>query len=187
MSGNFSHSARGHANIVRIRRHVDGFHTADCSKRYDANMLPRLLLLLALPLPLIAQTVTGTLEGHITDTSGAAIGGVRITAKNADTGLARSTAANENGYYQLTFLPIGDYAVTAEQQGFGALQRAAVVGLNASRTVDFKMKVATLSTEVTVEAAASQLDTTSGTVSASIDRKAIEDRPLSSRNILCIA
>ena len=76
-SGNFSHR--------RLRR------------RYDADMLLRLLLLLAIPMPLFSQTVTGTLEGHVTDTSGAAIGGVKITAKSVDTGLTRSTAADGNG------------------------------------------------------------------------------------------
>lgn len=145
-----------------------------------------LLLIVSLTVCLHSQTVTGTLEGRITDSSGAVIAGARVSAKNTETGLARATTTNQEGFYQLTFLPVGNYTVTAEATGFGAAQRPALVELNSTRAADFELKPAAVATAVTVIEEAPLLDTTRGEVKSNIDEQAIEDRPLSSRNILSL-
>ncbi len=133
-----------------------------------------------------AQTVTGTLEGRITDASGGVITGAEVTAKNADTGLVRVAKTNGSGYFQMTFLPIGAYDVTAWATGFGPVERKAQVELSSAREVDFEMKPASVDTAVTVTAESPQIDTSRGDLKSTIDEKAIEDRPLSSRNILLL-
>jgi hypothetical protein len=132
------------------------------------------------------QTVTGTLEGYVTDTTGAVIPAAEIVAKNADTGLTRRTVSNGEGYYQLTFLPVGEYSVTAQSKGFGGVQRRAIVELSSVRTADFSLKPAQVATEVTVVADVSLIETARGEVKSTIDERAIEDRPLPSRNILSL-
>jgi len=47
---------------------------------------------------LFSQTVTGTLEGRVTDSSGAVIAAAPVSAKNLDTGLTRSTKSNQDGH-----------------------------------------------------------------------------------------
>ena len=78
---------------------------------------------------LFSQTVTGTLEGRVTDSSGAVIAAAPVSAKNLDTGLTRSAKSNQDGYYQLTFLPVGPYTLTTDAPGFGKTRRPAQVEL----------------------------------------------------------
>ena len=58
-----------------------------------------------------AQVTTATIVGTITDSSGAALPGATVTARNVDTGFTRTVPSNEDGAYRLEFLPIGSYVV----------------------------------------------------------------------------
>ncbi|MBI4877064.1 MAG: TonB-dependent receptor [Acidobacteria bacterium] len=135
---------------------------------------------------LCGQTVTGTLEGRVTDPSGAVIVGARVGVRNGDTGLTRATQSNAEGYWQLTFLPVGPYTVTAASQGFATTRRAAAVALNSARSVEFQLTPAQVATEITVSDEAPVLDTTRGEIKSNIEAQVIEDRPLASRNILSL-
>src|SRR5690348_10378598 len=94
--------------------------------------MSRIVLALAAAARLAAQTVTGTVEGRVTDPSGAVMAATEISAKNTETGLVRSTKTNPDGYYHLTFLPVGQYLVSADAKGFGRKERAVSVDLNAT-------------------------------------------------------
>jgi hypothetical protein len=133
-----------------------------------------------------AQTVTGTLEGRVVDASGAAMAGASVTAQNDETGLVRKTESNAEGFFQLTFLPIGPYTVTVEAKGFSRMKRGAPVDLNATRVLDFRLQLASIATEVTVTDEAPLIETSRGDLKSTIETKVIEDRPLSSRNILSL-
>jgi protocatechuate 3,4-dioxygenase beta subunit len=58
-----------------------------------------------------AQVTSATLLGAVSDPSGAALPGAAVTARNADTGFARTVTTNEAGAYRLEFLPTGTYSV----------------------------------------------------------------------------
>ena len=58
-----------------------------------------------------AQVTTATIVGTVTDSSGAALPGATVTARNVDTGFTRTVPSNEDGAYRLEFLPIGSYVV----------------------------------------------------------------------------
>lgn len=133
-----------------------------------------------------AQTVTGSLEGRVTDATGAVVAGAKISATSAETALRRETVSNDSGFYQFTFLPLGAYTVVAEAGGFGPVQRRAQIELNTTRVADFRLPLATVTTQVTVEADASLIEMTRGEQKGSLDEKTIEDRPLSSRNMLSL-
>src|SRR5215472_15772372 len=91
----------------------------------------RLLVLFAAgALAASSQTVTGTLECRVTDSSGGFIMGTAIKAVNRETGLERATKTNHEGYAQLTFLPLGEYTLSAAATGFGAQSRIVEVALN---------------------------------------------------------
>lgn len=135
---------------------------------------------------LSAQTVTGTVEGHVTDVTGAAVPGADVVATQTDTGLVRRTQSNAEGYFQLTFLPVGEYTVEATAQGFGRVQRKAIVELSSVRAANFQLQPASIATEVTVVGDAALIETARGEVKSTIDERTIEDRPLASRNILAL-
>lgn len=132
------------------------------------------------------QTVTGTLEGHVKDATGAVIPGARVTVANDETGLKRTAETNSTGYYQVTFLPVGPYTVTAELTGMATQKRAALVDLNSTRTLDFEMRPASVATEVTVTEEVPLIEISRGEVKNNIEQQVIEDRPLSSRNMLSL-
>ena len=65
-----------------------------------------------------SQASNGTIEGTITDASGAVLPGVTVTVTNIDTGHAQTVVTNENGLFRAPLLPLGTYKVVAELQGF---------------------------------------------------------------------
>ena len=64
-----------------------------------------LILLGALPASGTAQTVTGTLQGTVTDTTGSQLPGVSVSIQNIETGATRQATTNERGQYLAPFLP----------------------------------------------------------------------------------
>jgi hypothetical protein len=95
-----------------------------------------LVWLLAAPVASVAsaQGTTGTIVGAVTDSSGGALPGSTVTARNADTGLTRSVPSGADGAYRIEFLPIGNYVVEAALDGFKTMRRTGIV-LRASDTV----------------------------------------------------
>src|SRR5215831_8433687 len=76
------------------------------------------LLLMGTAAKSSAQTVAGTLNGVVTDSSGAVIPNAKLTIRGEDTGLVREAVTNGEGYYIFTFVPIGKYTLTLSAQGF---------------------------------------------------------------------
>src|SRR5438309_11952173 len=65
-----------------------------------------------------AQTITGAITGTVVGPTGSAVPNVTITATNTGTNIKTDTKTNESGVYNLLFLPVGNYTITAEAQGF---------------------------------------------------------------------
>ena len=68
-----------------------------------------LLTLLAAPLPSFGQRITGSIEGRVTDPTGAVLPGVEVSVTNEQTQLTRTTVTNEVGLYNIPLLPSGSY------------------------------------------------------------------------------
>ena len=90
--------------------------------------------------PAYAQTVTGTVNGTVTDTTGAVIPNVEVVATNTETGAVRTAKTNAEGFYNLPFLPLGPYQVTAKGTGFSTTKRENIqVTLNQTLAVNFAL------------------------------------------------
>jgi hypothetical protein len=129
-----------------------------------------------------AQTVTGTIQGTVTDTSGAVLPGVTVTIKNTDTGAQRTAVTNGAGIYVASFMPLGRYQVRAELSGFGTVLRESIqVALNETAIVDFKMdpRVTEL---VTVAGDTTPIDVTRAEVKSSLTEQQIMDKPTLNAN-----
>ena len=98
-----------------------------------------------------AQVVTVTVQGRVYDTTGAAISLASVTAVNAATGFSRSAIASATGDYQISFLPAGDYTVTADKTGFQKQAKKLHLDIGASGDVDFNLSVGHVAEEVTVQ------------------------------------
>jgi hypothetical protein len=131
---------------------------------------------------LAAQTVTGTIQGTITDTSGAVLPGVTVTIRNMDTGAERTVVTNESGIYTAPLVQIGRYTVTAALSGFGTVAREGIrVTLNTTSVVDFKLdpRVTEL---VTVAGDAPPINLTRAEVKSSLTEQQIMDKPTLNAN-----
>ncbi|MBV9307670.1 MAG: carboxypeptidase regulatory-like domain-containing protein, partial [Acidobacteriaceae bacterium] len=96
---------------------------------------------------------TTSLIGTITDSAGAAMAGVAITAVNADTSDTYRTVTNEEGNYTIEFLKIGRYSVTATQAGFQTITKTdIIVDYNQTVRSDFTMAIGQVSERVVVTA-----------------------------------
>jgi outer membrane receptor protein involved in Fe transport len=147
-----------------------------------------LTLVVSAPRHAGAQTVTGTIQGTITDTSGAVLPGVTITIKQVDTGAQRELVSNSEGIYSAPFLQIGSYRVTAALTGFGTVTRDGIqVTLNDTRVVDFKLNPR-VTESVTVTADAPSINLTSGETKGRLTAEQIMDKPtLSAGSFLDLA
>src|SRR5207249_4835933 len=142
------------------------------------HSLVTLLTLAALSPFAAAQTVTGTMEGRVSDKGGAVVPGSRITARQIETGLQRTVVTNEEGYFKLAFLPLGTYNLRVDHDGFRPVQKnALVVELNRSTVSDFILEPSTVREVVTVTSEAPQIETTSGELKGTIDARTVENTP----------
>jgi hypothetical protein len=142
--------------------------------------------LMALPLASAAsaQITTATIVGTITDSSGAALPGATITARNADTGFTRTVPSNEDGAYRLEFLPIGPYVVEVSLSGFKTATRSGIVlSVNDTARVDASLSLGGVAETVTVEAVSPDVNTTTSEISKTIDAAAIQSLPIVDRNV----
>ena len=142
-----------------------------------------LLLVVAFPLALVAQQ--SGIVGTVTDSSGAVLAGVAVTAKNVNTGEARETTSNDVGQFTMPNLQVGTYTVSAEKPGF---QRKVVdqvkLEVQAVRTIDVMLPPGTVSEQVNVTAEATALQTNDSSVSTLLETKVVNEIPLNGRNFL---
>ena len=101
------------------------------------------------------QDVTAAITGTITDSSGAAVSGASVTAKDTQRGTVWTEQTNTDGLYSLVRIPIGTYELKVEAKGFStALHAPFTLVLNQTARFDFQLKVGDVSqvVEVTGEA-----------------------------------
>src|SRR6267154_1410117 len=132
-----------------------------------------------------ASRVGATLEGTVTDTSGAVIPNSKVTLHNALTNQSRTVTTDEQGFFRAEQLAVGAYEVRVEQTGF-APYRQAGVGASLGQTVHLEIVLApaAASEQVTVNAQLSSLDPSQSSVVSSVDQERIEELPVRSRNYL---
>src|SRR6267378_2929515 len=134
-----------------------------------------------------AQTsrIGATLQGTVTDSSGAVIPDAKVILRNTLTNQGRTVATDERGFFQAEALVVGTYEARVEQAGFALYRHAGVqVGLGQTIYLDVVLVPASASAEVTVSAQPSTVDASQTSVVSSIDQERIEELPVRSRNYL---
>ena len=142
------------------------------------------LMALALAPSAGAQVTSAAIVGTITDSSGGALPGVTVTARNVDTGFNRTVPTDEVGAYRLDFLPIGKYSIEVVLSGFKTVSRSGIV-LNVNDTVklDVSLEVGGLSETITVEGETPVVNTATADISKTVEAKQIESLPIVDRNV----
>ncbi|MFN8004369.1 MAG: carboxypeptidase regulatory-like domain-containing protein, partial [Acidobacteriota bacterium] len=140
-----------------------------------------------LSLSAFAQTVTGTLNGTVTDATGAVVPGIIVTAKDTATGFTRTTTTTSEGFYSMPFLALGSYNVTVEAKGFKKITKTdVVIELNKTTVSNFKLEVSEVGAAVEITGETPQIETTTGELKHSLDARRVEDTPLAGRNFISL-
>ncbi len=136
-------------------------------------------LLLACSSAAMAQTVTGSITGEVTDPTGAVVGGARVVAHNIDTGVDTAATTNSSGAYDIPFLAIGQYQLTVQAAGFetATVPPFSLEVLQKAR-FDMKLQVGSASSTVSVSSAAPILNTDSPTLDSTFTANTIANLPL---------
>jgi hypothetical protein len=131
-----------------------------------------------------AQTITATLEGRATDNAGAAVAGANVTAANSSTGLSRSAVTSDSGEYRISLLPVGEYTVTVDHQGFRKDSRKITLVVGQTATLDFALQAGGVAEQVNVEAAETIAEPTRTELSSVISQRQIVNLPVNGRQFI---
>ena len=135
-----------------------------------------------------AQTVQGVVTGTILDVSGAAIPDASVVLTNVDTSITQSAKSGSDGAYRFSLVPPGMYKLNVKAKGFTEKEVTAVkVDPSETVPVNVTLGVATSSTTIEVEAAASLAQTATSDLSTTINQRTIESMPLLTRNVFDLA
>jgi hypothetical protein len=134
-------------------------------------------------LPLCGQEGRASINGTVTDQSGAFIEGATITARESSTGQFRTATSINNGTYVLPLLPVGTYSLTCSRPGFTTQTRSNLnITVDQLATVDFSLAVGEVSQSVEVSGTAETINTTNGAIGQVITQTPIVELPLNGRN-----
>ena len=118
------------------------------------------------------QATDGHLLGAVLDQTGASIPRSTVTVLNVNTGVSWNQQTDELGAYRFNNLPVGDYTLAADAEGFTpAMLSGIAIALNRTSTVNLTLEVGEVQTELEVTAASAQIDTTTSTVGGSFDSR----------------
>ena len=130
-----------------------------------------------------SQSINGTIEGTVLDTSGAVLPGVSVTVTNTETGTTRTVVTNGKGLYRAPLLPLGSYQVAAELSGFKKFEQSGVrVSAGQTAVINFSMGVGNISEVVSVNADAPIVDPGKIDLGRNLNEREVKTLPLVSRN-----
>jgi Carboxypeptidase regulatory-like domain len=131
-----------------------------------------------------AQSGAGSIQGTVTDPTGAVIPGAAIRVLNQATGVAVDTRSNAVGFYQVPDLFTGNYTVTITAPGMKTTTQTLELLVAQSAEVNVTMTAGAVSQQVTVAANTVQLETTdNGTITATLENARINELPMNGRDI----
>lgn len=130
-----------------------------------------------------AQTATGQFNGHIYDANGAVVVGAKVTLRDAQTGLSRSTTTNGEGLYEFPLIQPGTYKLTVTATSFQTEQSTDLkLDVNQIATQDFKLQIGATTQTVNVSASAEMLQASTANLGAVVEQQTVNNLPLNGRS-----
>jgi hypothetical protein len=131
----------------------------------------------------VAQTFRGSIQGTITDSTGAAVPGAQVKVFSTATGLSRTVAANDRGEYVASELPLGTYSITVEKQGFRTTTLTQIpVNVGSPTRADAKLATGAVEEVVEVSADVPLVETASNTTGGAIEATEASELPVNGRD-----
>ena len=153
-----------------------------------ATKFSALLLIAASAALLHAQEFRATLTGRVLDASNIPIPNAKVAVKNTATGEVRTITTDMQGNYLAPLLTPGIYSVRAEAPGFQtSIKDGLELAVNQTATLDLKLVLGSVKTEVTVTAEVPLLDDANADRGGLIDAESVKEYPLNARNPFMLA
>src|SRR5438876_7614079 len=132
-------------------------------------------------------TASATIQGTVTDKSGAVVSGAQVVAKNKATDVSRAATTSDDGYYKFELLPVGTYTVTVSRAGFGTVAQTIETLIGQTATVNAQLSPGATSEIIEVTGEAPLLDQLKTSVSQNITPSEVEELPLLGRDVANLA
>ena len=146
------------------------------------------VLALWLTSSLFGQSFTGSVNGVVTDETGAVVGAAKVVVTDRDRGTTFRTVADGSGRFVVTALPPGNYSLVVEAPGFKKFQSGGFsVAVQEQRSIAAQLQVGDVTTTVEVEGSAALVNTTISNLGQVIDNKYILQLPNLARNSMSLA
>ncbi|HET8547963.1 MAG TPA: TonB-dependent receptor, partial [Bryobacteraceae bacterium] len=131
-----------------------------------------------------AQSITATLTGTVTDSSGALVPNAEVTITNTETGVRTAVTTDRRGGYTAALLPRGQYNLEVSAPGFRKfVQEGITLQVQQTARVDVELALGPVAEAVVVTADAVRLETENATLAKIVDNRTIVNLPLNTRNV----
>jgi hypothetical protein len=130
-----------------------------------------------------AQQVTGSVEGVVSDASGAVLPGASVDLANVETGVGRTIVSGTDGRFAFNAVTPGTYELKVSLDGFKTVARRFVVEVNKPLRADTVLEIGSLSEVVEVSARSNPVDVARTQVSTNVDSRVVTDLPNLNRDI----
>ncbi|HEY1656734.1 MAG TPA: carboxypeptidase-like regulatory domain-containing protein [Candidatus Sulfotelmatobacter sp.] len=134
-----------------------------------------------------STVATGSIQGTVTDQTGAVVAGAKVTIKNNATDATIHVTASTTGSYSTGPIQPGDYLVRVEEKGFKTMSLAVTVQVGNTATANLQMQLGQESQVVEVQGSSVAVNTEQATVQGTINVQQIENLPVNGRNFLDLA
>jgi hypothetical protein len=132
----------------------------------------------------LAQQITATLSGIVTDPSGGVIPAAHIIATNTGTNASFTVDSSASGEYRINLLPVGTYTLKVTASGFKTFQQTGVVlDLGQSATANVALSIGGTDEIIDVTTGVPLINTTTSEVGATVQNTEIENLPIVNRNV----
>jgi hypothetical protein len=146
-----------------------------------------LLVCAILALPHVVSAQEAALNGSVTDSTGAVLPGVTVTATNDATGNTFSGVTDAGGRYRIQ-VRTGTYKLTVELSGFATITRTGVeLLLGQAATLNLQMSPSGIAETVTVTGQVALINTTSSALGGNVDPRQVAELPVAGRNFMSLA
>jgi len=138
---------------------------------------------------LLAQTTvgTGSIQGTVTDPSGAVVSGAKVSITNQGTGATQAVTTNATGSYTSQALDPGNYKVQVSAKGFSTVSEALTVSVGNTSTANVKLQLGQESQVIEVQASTVAVNTEQAEVQGVLTSEQVANLPVNGRNFLDLA
>ncbi len=133
--------------------------------------------------PRASAQASSNIQGRVTDASGAAISGARVTLQNRNTSARRTTLTSRDGRYRILSVPAGDYRILVRKSGFAREIRTGIhLAVGQSATADVVLRIGSVHQRISVHGDVSPVSLTTSDISGLVGEQQVRDLPLNGRS-----